>query len=72
MPAGADRLYVVQIDVYDTQAAEEADAERLRELSDVPVSIVYLAPFYRLRAGSFTDREDAEKAVRRFRKMGFS
>ena len=66
------QVYVVQIDLYDTQAAAEADAARLRTVSDIPVSIVYRAPFFRLRVGSFTNREDAEKEVRRFREMGFS
>lgn len=69
-----DYVYRVQIGVFSEQEEKHADllAEKARNIVDIPVNVEYDTPFYRVRAGNFSTKEDAERYVTIFRQNDFT
>ena len=58
--------YRIQIEIFDIENKSSAYkmAEKARKELNMNVYIEFVTPFYRVRVGDFTERADAEKAVK--------
>jgi len=63
--------YRIQIGAYENKDNAEKAAQAVRSKIDLPVYIIYQAPFYRVRVGDFTEKGQAERYVRLIREQGF-
>jgi len=65
--------YRVQIEIFDIEKKSSAYkmAEEARKELDMNVYIEFVTPFYRVRVGDFTERADAEKAVKILKDKGY-
>ncbi|MFC1693425.1 SPOR domain-containing protein [Candidatus Latescibacterota bacterium] len=63
--------YRIQIDFFDNKDSANRMANRARSRIDLAVDVVYEPPFYRIRAGNFKDRKEAEQYVNILKDKGF-
>ena len=49
------------------QHAEETKKQFERDFPDIPIYLTYVEPYFRLRAGNFRNRVEAEKCLRRIK-----
>jgi hypothetical protein len=49
------------------QHAKEVKAQFERAFPDIPIYLTYVEPYFRLRAGNFRNRVEAEKCLRRIK-----
>ena len=49
------------------QHAKEVKAQFERAYPDIPIYLTYVEPYFRLRAGNFRNRVEAEKCLRRIK-----
>jgi hypothetical protein len=47
--------------------AEETKKQFERDFPDIPIYLTYVEPYFRLRAGNFRNRVEAEKCLRRIK-----
>ena len=64
--------YRIQIGAFEYKENAEKIAESARSKLDLPVYIIYQAPFYRVRVGDFKEKGEAEKYVKIIMKKGFN
>ena len=64
--------YRVQIGAFEYKENADRMKEFARLKIDLPVYVVYIAPFYRVRIGDFTDKSEAEKCVKFLKDNSFS
>ncbi len=64
--------YRVQIGAFDYKENAEEVKKIARSKTDLPIYVVYIAPFYRVRVGDFTEKSEAEKCVKLLKDKGFS
>lgn len=71
--AQADTLTVYRVQFYATNNLAEAEDVLRRARATLPdsLSINFETPYYKLKAGPFNNRTDAEKLVTRLRAMGY-
>ena len=51
------------------QHAEEIQMQFEKEFPDIPIYLTYSEPYFRLRAGNFRNRVEAEQCLRRIKPM---
>ena len=68
-----DTATVIRVQFYTTTNINEAEDIRRRASGelDVPVSMDFETPYYKLKAGPFTSEAAAEKLVTKLRAMGY-
>jgi hypothetical protein len=63
--------YVMQVALYETRQEASKASLAVKEIENSSVNIIYQPPFYRVMAGSFMDRGEADIMVECFRTHGF-
>lgn len=63
--------YRVQLGAFENKENAERTAKSARSKFDLPVYVIYQAPFYRVRAGDFIEKSEAEKYVKIIKEKGF-
>ncbi len=63
--------YRVQVVAYSQVDRLKEDKKRIAKQLVVPLSIIYDAPNYRLYAGEFKNRDDADSTLSKVKKLGF-
>jgi len=63
--------YRVQIGAFEYKENAEEVKKFAHSKTDLPIYIVYIAPFYRVRAGDFAEKSEAEKYVKILKDKGF-
>jgi len=64
--------YRVQIGAFENKENAEEVKKFASSKTDLPIYVVYIAPFYRVRVGNFTENSEAEKCVKLLKDKGFS
>ena len=64
--------YRVQIGAFEYKENAEEVKNFARSKTDLPIYVVYIAPFYRVRVGDFAENSEAEKCVELLKDNGFS
>jgi cell division septation protein DedD len=70
-PAAGQRVYRVQIGIFEERQSAERRAEEARLKVDQKVYVEFEPPFYRVRVGDFITRKEAEEYVRILQDYGF-
>ena len=62
-----------RVQVLSTQNGEDAEEMRLDLISQInhSVRVIFDAPNYKVRAGAFTDRQDAERLRKQLYRLGY-
>ncbi len=63
--------YRVQIGAFENRENAERTAKSARGRFELPVYVTYQAPFFRVRAGDFKEKSDAENYVKIIKGKGF-
>lgn len=66
-----NRHYRIQVIAYSQVGRLKEDEKRIAKQLAVPLKIIYEAPKYRLYAGDFKSRDDAESTLLKVKKLGF-
>ena len=64
--------YRIQIDLFSDESEALKYADRVRLKIDLNVYVLYKAPFFRVRAGDFSTKSEAERYVKILKDKGFS
>lgn len=64
--------YRIQIGAFEYKENAEELKIFARSKTDLTIYVVYIAPFYRVRVGDFTEKSEAEKCVKFLKDKGFS
>lgn len=63
--------YRIQIDLFSDESDAHKYADRVRSKIDLKVYVLYEAPFFRVRAGDFSTKSEAERNVKILKDKGF-
>ena len=66
-------IWVYQIEVFSSGSRQEVikKKEEIQRRIELPVSIIFEAPFYRIRVGNLPSIQEAEDLRNKFKRMGF-
>ncbi len=67
----SSKEYRIQIGTFEKKDDADKMVVLAQSKTDLPVEIEYIAPFYRVRAGNFTEKSEAEEYVKFFKNEGF-
>ena len=66
-------IWVYQIEVFSSGSRQEVikKKEEIQRRIELPVSIIFEAPFYRIRIGKLPSIQEAEDLRNKFKRMGY-